>query len=297
MRGMEREPGEGRTSGNRPAGPSGGSLRGRGRVLEIWNYRELIGRLVQRELGARYKRSVLGWFWSMLNPAATLAIYALVFGVLLKFDPPRAGNGRFDNFALYLFCALVMWNAFHGVITGAMNALLELGPLLGKVYFPPETPAVAALITVLFQAAIEVSILMLILIGLANVSWTFLLWPVLLVLLTVFALGIGLVLSVWNVRYRDVGYLTIIALQFLFYVTPIVYPLSLVPERAMGLPARDIIRLNPLSQFTEASRELLYGLDWPGLLRLGLMALISLAVGATGWSMFKARTGDIAEEL
>ncbi|WP_420436720.1 ABC transporter permease [Candidatus Poriferisocius sp.] len=273
------------------------ALTDRGSVLEIWGYRELIGRLVQRELGSRYKRSVLGWLWSMLNPAATLAIYALVFGVLLKFDPPRAGNGRFDNFALYLFCALVMWNAFYGVITGAMSALLDLGSLLGKVYFPPEAPAVAALVTVLFQAAIEASILMLILICLVNVSWTFLLWPLLLVLLTVFALGIGLVLSVWNVRYRDVGYLATIALQFLFYVTPIVYPLSLIPERAMGMPVRDIIRLNPLSQFTEASRELLYGLDWPGLLRLGLMAVISLAVGATGWVMFKGRTRDIAEEL
>ncbi len=272
-------------------------MTSRGGVLEIWGYRELIGRLVQRELGARYKRSVLGWLWSMLNPAATLAIYALVFGVLLKFDPPRAGNGRFDNFALYLFCALVMWNAFYGVITGAMSALLDLGSLLGKVYFPPEAPAVAALFTVLFQAAIEGSILMLILISLANVSWTFLLWPVLLLFFSIFALGIGLVLSVWNVRYRDVGYLSTIALQFLFYVTPIVYPLSLIPERAMGLPARDIIRLNPLSQFTEASRELLYGLDWPGLLRLGLMALISLAVGAGGWLMFKVRTRDIAEEL
>lgn len=273
------------------------ALTKRGGVLEIWGYRELIGRLVQRELGSRYKRSVLGWLWSMLNPAATLAIYALVFGVLLKFDPPRAGNGRFDNFALYLFCALVMWNAFYGVITGAMSALLDLGSLLGKVYFPPEAPAVAALFTVLFQAAIEASILMLILICLVNVSWTFLLWPVLLVFLSIFALGIGLMLSVWNVRYRDVGYLSTIALQFLFYVTPIVYPLSLIPERAMGLPVRDIIRLNPLSQFTEASRELLYGLDWPGVLRLGLMALISLAVGAGGWLMFKVRTRDIAEEL
>ena len=272
-------------------------MTSRGGALEVWGYRELIGRLVQRELGARYKRSVLGWLWSMLNPAATLAIYALVFGVLLKFDPPRAGNGRFDNFALYLFCALVMWNAFYGVITGAMSALLDLGSLLGKVYFPPEAPAVAALITVLFQATIEASILMLILICLVNVSWTFLLWPVLLLFLSIFALGIGLVLSVWNVRYRDVGYLATIALQFLFYVTPIVYPLSIIPERAIGLPARDIIRLNPLSQFTEASRELLYGLDWPGVLRLGLMALISLAVGVGGWLMFKARTRDIAEEL
>ena len=273
------------------------AVAGRGGILEIWEYRELVGRLVQRELGARYKRSVLGWLWSMLNPAATLAIYALVFGVLLKFDPPRAGNGRFDNFALYLFCALVMWNAFHGIITGAMTALLDAGPLLNKVYFPPETPAVATLFTVLIQVAIEASILMLILVSLVNVSWTFLLWPVVLVLLAVMALGVGLVLSALNVRYRDVGYLVSIALQFLFYATPIIYPLNAIPERALGLPARDILRLNPISQFTEASRELLYGLDWPGLLRLGLMALISLTVGIGGWLVFKARTRDIAEEL
>ena len=272
-------------------------MTSRGGVLEIWGYRELIGRLVQRELGARYKRSILGWLWSMLNPAATLAIYALVFGVLLKFDPPRAGNGRFDNFALYLFCALVMWNVFQGVISGAMGALLDVGSLLSKVYFPPEAPAVANLVTVVFQGVIEGSILMLILICLANVSWTFLLWPVLLVFLAVFALGIGLVLSIWNVRYRDVGYLTSIALQLLFYATPIIYPLTLIPEQAMDLPARDIIRLNPIAQFTEASRELLYGLDWPGLIRLGFMALISLAVGAGGWVVFKARASDIAEEL
>lgn len=273
------------------------SITGPGGVLEIWGYRELIGRLVQRELGSRYKRSVLGWLWSMLNPAATLAIYALVFGVLLKFDPPRAGSGRFSNFALYLFCALAMWNVFQGVITGAMNALLDIGSLLSKVYFPPEAPAIASLLTVIFQGAIEGSILMLILACLVNVSWTFLLWPVLLVLFSVFSLGIGLVLSAWNVRYRDVGYLVSIALQLLFYATPIIYPLTLIPERAMGLPARDIIRLNPIAQFTEASRELLYGLDWPGLLRLGLMALISLAVGAGGWLVFKSRTRDIAEEL
>ena len=269
----------------------------RGGVLEIWKFRDLIGRLVQRELGSRYKRSALGWLWSMLNPAATLAIYALVFGVLLKFDPPRAGNGRFDNFALYLFCALVMWNAFNGIVSGAMNSLLEAGPLLSKVYFPPEAPAVANLLTVLLQAGIEASILMLILISLSNVSWTFLLWPVLLVLLAIMALGIGLVLSVWNVRYRDVGYLVSIALQFLFYATPIIYPLNVIPDRALGLPAQDIIRLNPISQFTEASRELLYGLDWPGLARLGLMALVSLFIGVGGWLLFKSRARDIAEEL
>lgn len=277
--------------------PSREFLDKRGKPLEIWGYRDLVGRLVQRDLGARYKRSVLGWLWSMLNPAATLAIFALIFGVLLRFDPPRAGNGRFDNFALYLFCALIMWNVFYGIVTGAMESLLQAGPLLTKVYFPPEAPAVATSITVLIQAAIEVSILMLILVSLANVSWTFLLWPVLLVLLAVFALGIGLVLSAWNVRYRDIGYLTSIVLQFLFYATPIVYPLAVIPQQALGLPARDIIRLNPLSQFTEASRELLYGLDWPGVLRLALMALISLVVGAGGWLMFKARTSNIAEEL
>ena len=84
--------------------------------------------------------SVLGSLWSLLNPAATLAIYSLVFGAFLRIEPPVAGNGELKNFALYLFCALVMWNFFSQVVRGSQEALTGAGPLLKKVYFPPSAP-------------------------------------------------------------------------------------------------------------------------------------------------------------
>ena len=97
----------------------------------------------ERELKARDKRSVLGWAWSLINPATTLLVYAIVFGTLLQVKPPVAGNGSLQNFALYLFCGLVIWNFFTVVVNGSMGALVGAGGLLRKVYFPPECPVIA----------------------------------------------------------------------------------------------------------------------------------------------------------
>ena len=133
-------------------------------TTELWTYRGLIGNLAQRELKARYKRSVLGWAWSLINPATTLLVYAIVFGTLLKVQPPVAGNGTLKNFALYLFCGLVIWNFFTAVVNGSMGALVGAGPLLRKVYFPPECPVIANGFVALAQTAIEVGILLFIMV-------------------------------------------------------------------------------------------------------------------------------------
>ena len=133
-------------------------------TTDLWTYRGLIGNLAQRELKARYKRSVLGWAWSLINPATTLLTYAIVFGTLLKVEPPVAGNGEPQNFALYLFCGLVVWNYFAGVVNGAMGALVGAGPLLRKVFFPPECPVIANSLVALTQTAIEVGVLLAIMI-------------------------------------------------------------------------------------------------------------------------------------
>ena len=111
-------------------------------LTEIWTYRGLVGNFAQRELRGKYKGSALGWFWSLLNPLATLGVYALVFGVFLKFSPPVAGNGELQNFAVYLFTGLVAWNFFHAVVTGSIGALAASGPLLKKIWFPPFAPVI-----------------------------------------------------------------------------------------------------------------------------------------------------------
>lgn len=266
-------------------------------VTEVWNHRSIVRNLAQRELKAKYKKSVLGWLWSLLNPGATLLIYSLVFGVFLKVKPPVAGNGELQNFALYLFAALVMWGFFSTVINGAMGSMAAAGPLIRKVYLPPECIPFSVVISSVLQTCVEAAILVVIMIVLANTSFTFLLFPFLLVLLMLFTTGIALVASMLNVYFRDVGYLVTIALTFLFYATPIIYTIDLIPEEAWGLPMRDIIEANPLTQFVQASRDIFYTLEVPSLDRWAYLVVWSVGALAIGWWIFSRRAGELAEEL
>jgi len=265
-------------------------------VTQVWSYRGLIGHLAQRELKSKYKRSVLGWLWSLVNPAATLLIYTAVFGTVLRISPPVAGNGTLVSFALFLFSALVIWNFFNGVIVGSMGALINAGSLLKKVYFPPECPVIANALTVVIQTALEAFILVTVLVTLSNAGWTFLLFPYLLLLLALFSVGIGLVLSLANVYLRDVNYLVGIGLNLLFYGTPIIYPYSLVQENAPQW-VEILVQLNPLTHFVAASQEIFYLLEVPSLARMLGLTAVSLVTFALGWIIFLAKSGDVSEEL
>lgn len=266
-------------------------------LTEIWTYRGLVGNFAQRELRGKYKGSALGWFWSLLNPLATLGIYTLVFGFFLKFPPPVAGNGELKNFAVYLFTALVAWNFFNAVVTGSIGALVGAGPLLKKIYFPPFAPVLGGVGATLYQAGIEVGLLIAVMVALQNISWTFLLLPFLMALLALFSVGIGLVLSMLNVRYRDVAYLVSIGLNLLFYATPIIYPISKVPDERNGIPVRDLYELNPLVQFVEAFRDVVYDLRVPSAGRLLALTVVSVVVFLAGFAFFDRGSRDVAEEL
>jgi ABC-2 type transport system permease protein len=263
-------------------------------ATEIWTYRNLIYNLAQRELSARYKKSLLGWLWSLINPAAMLGIYTVVFGVFFQAQPPVAGNGHTKSYGMYLFAGLVVWNMFNSTVTGAIIALQTSGGLLNKVYFPPSAPAIANLMTVVLQALIEGGILAVIMIALGNVSITYILFPVTLVFLALFSLGLGLFVSVFNVYYRDVGYLVSIGMQVLFYATPIIYPLSQIDKYPL---VRDLISLNPLTQLVGWCRDAFYNLTWPSLASFSLTALACIATFVLGWVVFNVKARNIAEDL
>ena len=266
--------------------------------VRIWQYRNLIYHLAQRDLKARHKKSILGWLWSLINPAATLGIYTLVFGVLLKVEPPVAGDGSTKVFALYLFCALIAWNFFNSVINGSMMAFQASGGMLTKVYFPPECPAIANMCVALVQFGIELCIALAFLIGLGVVSWTAVFALVTIVQLAMFSIGIGLVVSLWNVRYRDVSYLIGIGLQLLFYATPIVYRAEIIPEKLGGwFPIRRVFELNPMTQFVTNMRKALYTLEAPSLGNLAVMSVVSLVVACGGWLLFARSAPGVIEEL
>jgi ABC-type polysaccharide/polyol phosphate export permease len=266
-------------------------------ATELWSYRTLIVNLTQRELKSRYKRSILGWLWSLLNPAATLFVYTLVFGVFFKIEPPPAANDSASYFAVYLFCGLVCWNLFSQCVNGGMGALATNGPLLKKVYFPPEIPVIANVVVVLSQTAVESVILIVLMVILGNVGITFILWPFVLLMLLCFSMGIALVVSVANVYFRDVEYLVGIVMQLLFYCTPIIYSIENVPEHVGFVPTRTLIQLNPLTQFVEMARDAFYFLVWPSPLALAGIVVTSVGTLAIGWTIFARASRDVSEVL
>jgi ABC-type polysaccharide/polyol phosphate export permease len=265
-------------------------------AAEIWAYRNLIYNLAQRELRSRYKKSVLGWAWSLLNPASTLLIFGVVFGVIFDSDPPVAGDGTTKNFALYLFCGLLVWNFFSGTVNGSILALQNAGSLLNKVYFPPACPAIANMFTVMLQAVIEGAILVVIMLVIGNFGPTFLLFPLLLVAVGLFGLGLGLFVSVYNVYLRDVGYLVSIGMNMLFYATPIVYTLDLVEQQVPAWLFR-IYEMNPLVQYVQWSRDAFYTLQWPSFLSFVGVLGTSVLTFVVGTLLFNRKARNVIEEL
>jgi ABC-type polysaccharide/polyol phosphate export permease len=264
---------------------------------EVWQYRGLVADFARRELKGKYKGSVLGSLWALVNPLATLAIYSLVFGFFLRFEPPVAGDGELQSFPIYLFTGLVVWNFFYAVSTGSMQALVGAGPLLRKIYFPPFAPVIGNAMATTQQTAIELGLLLLVFVIALNVGWTVLLLPILLVLLAAFSLGVGLLLSMLNARLRDIGYIVQVVLNLLFYAAPIIYPITYVEDRFDEHPWLRIYEFNPITRFVEGFRDVLYHLTVPPLWELAYLIVVSFGVLALGWRFFQSRAADVSEEL
>jgi ABC-type polysaccharide/polyol phosphate export permease len=266
-------------------------------VGQTWAYRALVWNFARRELKAKFKGSVLGWVWSLLNPLATLVIFTIVFSTIFRAEPPPLGNGDAGIYAVFLFSGLVCWNLFNNTVQQGMLGLVGAGPLLKKIYFPAYTPVMGVAVAVAVQSAIEGGLLLLVMLVLGNVSWTWLLAPVVLLLLAIFSYGWALLFSILNVRYRDVSYLVGIGLQLVFYATPIIYPISLIPAEAFGLPLRDLLALNPLAQFVQAFRDCVYSLTVPS---PGLwLSMLAWSLGSLllGFVVFQRGARDVSEEL
>lgn len=258
---------------------------------------DLIENFGQRDLKVRFKGSVLGWLWSLVVPLATLLIYSVVFSVLLRVQPPDLPGGRPGIFVLWLFCGLIFWTFFTGVITNGIVETIAAGPILQKVYFPAYAPVMGAGLAVGVQSLIEVGLLMVAFVLVANVSWTWILFPFLAVLAVIFTASIATSVSILNVYYRDLAHLVTIALQLLFYATPIIYPLSLAPENWNGIPLRAIIQFSPFTGFVELMRSLFYHLE-PGTWQLWLSTILwtAVAFAVAAWVM-RAKGLDMGENV
>jgi ABC-type polysaccharide/polyol phosphate export permease len=262
-----------------------------------WHYRSLILNFARRDLRARFKGSIFGLLWSLIVPLAGLGIYAVVFGAFFGGSAPLMGNGRDKPFAVWLFTGLVVWNMFATTLGTAIASLVGTGPLLKKIYFPAYASVYGSVLATFYQSLIEVGILIITLGAYRNVGWT---WLLLIAWVAVFATFVGAVslfLAVANVYWRDVSHFVGIVLQLMFYMTPIIYPLTRVTQHVAGVPVASVIRVLPISSYVEVFRSLVYDLDvgagraW--LTIVGWAAVASLAA----WALYRRKGLDLSEEL
>jgi len=211
---------------------------------ELWQYRELFYFMVWRDIKVRYKQSLLGAAWAVIQPFGTMIIFTIFFHKLANI--PSDGV----PYPIFSYSALLPWTYFSGSITQIGNSMVTNKHLITKVYFPRITiPASNAI-----RGLVDFSIAALILIGMMGwyrfpPGWGLLLWPVLLIPLVVLALGVGMIFAALNVRYRDVQHVLPFFVQLWLFVTPIIYPTGMVPERW-----RVLLALNPLTGIIEAFR-------------------------------------------
>lgn len=266
-------------------------------LTQINASRELLWNLTLRELRTKYRRSILGWTWSLLNPLATVVIYGFVFGRLFGSTAPQGDPSGLDNFAFFLLCALLPWNFFVMVQTTAMGAVIGNAGLVKKVAFPREVLPLSQVGHGIVQFSIEMALLAVVLLFFET---AFLAWlpvtVILMVLLAMFSAGLGLALSAVGVYFRDLPYLWGIILQVWFFATPIVYPPSLIEDKLPSW-AYNLASLNPMFGFSQAFRATLYDGTAPGLTTILGLAAVSLVTLVLGWKIFGRLSSRFAEEL
>lgn len=256
---------------------------------EIWRFRDLLYIFTWRDIKVRYKQTILGIAWAIMQPLLTMVIFTLFFGRLMKVPSQDI------PYPIFVYTGLLLWNYFHTALTNISNSLIDNENIIKKVYFPRLILPISAAITPL----VDFGFAFIVLFGLMFIysytpSWTgILLIPVLLILTFGCALGLGLFLSAVNAKYRDVRYILPFFTQLLLFVTPVIYPLSIIPERWQWLAL-----LNPLAGIITTTRDSLLGqlaTDWwhP----LGISILIVLGFLVVGIAYFRKTERFFADEL
>ncbi|HVF19849.1 MAG TPA: ABC transporter permease [Mycobacteriales bacterium] len=272
-------------------------------LTELSASRELLANLVSRELRGKYKRSALGWAWSLINPIALAAMFTLVFSVVFQQKAPEGDPSGLTFFPLHLLCALLPWTFLSNGMTGSIASLTSNVNLVKKVYFPREVLVGAAVMSFLVTLVIEMAVLVVGFLVAGNNVLPYLPVVVLLMLLqTAFVVGVGLALSVLNVYFRDIQHFLTIFLQLWFYASPVIYPVAFVEDAAggrelLGVSVITLYRLNPMVGFIESYRALLYDLRLPAAGDLLWITVASLSALAIGWRVFQRFEPRLAEEL
>lgn len=256
------------------------------RIHEIYNYREMIASLVRRDLKGRYKGSALGFLWTFLNPLFQLAVYTMVFSVIMKTG--------IEDYYLFLFVALIPWIFFSTSLTGGAGCVLAQQDMVKKVYFPREVLPVAYVTSQFINMLLSFIVIFTALLGegyLLNLK-AILYLPVVMGIEYVFALGLTMIMSAVTVYLRDVEYiLGIIAMAWQF-LTPVMYGMEQVPKEVKW-----IFSMNPMSDVITAYRDILYYRKPPQMETLLSAILSGIVVCIIGWIVFWHLQKRFVEEM
>ena len=255
-------------------------------LRELWEYRELLFFLVWRDLKVRYKQTIIGASWAILQPFLTMVIFSIFFGNLAKID----SDGL--PYPIFSYAALVPWTFFANALTQASNSLVVNANMVKKIYFPKLTMPVATVLA----GIVDFCLAFIVLIGMMIYynqfpTWNIIWLPLLLLLAFVSSVGVGLWLSALNVQFRDVRYMIPFLTQAWFFLTPITYSSSIVPDAW-----RPIYGLNPMVGVVEGFRWALLGTDTapgPIILVSSLIALFLFLSGAFYFRRMEKNFADI----
>jgi lipopolysaccharide transport system permease protein len=257
----------------------------------LWRYRGFILGSVKREFQLKYRNSLLGAAWNVIQPLAMIFVYTVIFSQIMRAKLP--GAEHFFGYSIYLCAGILTWGLFAEISTRSQTMFLDHANLLKKLSFPRLCLPVTVVATALLNFGIVFGLFTLFLLVSGHFpGWAYLALLPLLALLVAFAVGLGMVLGVLNVFFRDVGQFFGIFITFWFWLTPIVYPLAILPAGAQALMA-----YNPLAAWMAAVQGVLVWGQWPQWGPLLYPLLLALLLCLAGLHLFRRRAGEMVDEL
>lgn len=252
---------------------------------ELITYKELIKNLVVRDLKVRYKRSILGIFWALLEPLLLMILFTVVFSLLLRI--------QVEKYPVFVLCGILPWSFFSTSLSYSTGSIAENAPLIKKIYFPREIIPLTVIISRLVNFLLSMGLLFIFLIAFKiGLTYNLVYLPLILSVQLVFILGLSLFFSSLNTFYHDVGFILQFFLFGWFYVTPIFYPVTMVPERYLSL-----YMLNPMASIVHSYRNVLFHAIPPDFSYLLISFLISALCLLVGFCVFHRLELRFAEVL
>lgn len=260
-------------------------------IRPLWAYRGFIVGSVKREYQSKYRNSLLGAMWTIINPLAMIVVYTVIFSQIMQAKLP--GVDTTFAYSIYLCAGVLTWGLFAEIVSRAQNTFLENANLLKKLSFPRLCLPVIVVANAGLNFAIIFGLFSTFLVLSGNFpGWYFLALLPVLVILVAFAIGLGITLGVLNVFFRDVGQFFGIFLQFWFWLTPIVYPVSILPERLQSY-----MKLNPMARLVDAFQVILVSNQWPDWYSLWPVIALAIILCLIGFGLFRRHAGEMVDEL